>query len=639
MKYCRNGVKQSGNGWVALCPSHDDKSQSLSIGIGDDGKALMHCHANCEYVQVVQDLGLSEREQNEQRKIVATYNYTDENGNILYQAVRYEGKKFLVRRPDGNGGFIWNLNNTERVIYRLPEIVQAKEKKSFVVFCEGEKDADNIREKLDFPATTIAQGVGSWKEDFADYFVGLHVIVLPDNDEAGKGFAEKVANSIYGKAQSVTIVNLPDLPYKGDVSDWIEQGGNRDKFIELVNNTPEYEFKEVMDSKVNNAESNGNNLLIMKSAAEWIEVAKTKPIPKMLFGELWFESEICILFADTNAGKSILAVQIADSITTGKPTNHFSLEVEPQKVLYFDFELIEQQFGQRYAENVGGYLANEYNFSKDFIRVSLNPDANLSVNSNFEDSLEMAIESAVVQTGIKILILDNITFLKSNNETAKDALPLMKRLKALKARNGLSILALAHTPKRDLSREITQNDLAGSKMLINFCDSAFSIGKSCKDESVRYIKQIKERNTGKIYGTENVAVCEVSKENNFLSFRFFSFGDEKEHLKSKDKKDKQEEIERAKELKSDGKSQRQIASVMGISVGKVNGLLKEVDDLISSEIEDVQIVHPLFDSDGLNSMNKAEVREKQSPAVKPVRIDKFEDFDLKEPNEVMPLEN
>jgi DNA primase len=320
------GVKRCGDKWIACCPSHDDKKQSLSIGKGDDGKALIHCHAGCGYVQVVQDLGLFEREQKKQRKIVAVYDYTDENGNLLYQAVRYHPKDFRVRKPDGKGGFIWNLDNTPRVIYRLPEIVQAREDNFYVVFCEGEKDVDNVREKLEFPATTIAQGVGSWKDNYADYFIGLNVIILPDNDKSGKDFAEKVANSIYGKAQSVTIVNLPDIPEKGDVSDWLAQGGTREQFIELINNTPEWKFNEVMESKDNNADYQNDDFFIIKSAADWIEEAKNKPIPKMLFGELWFEDEICILFADSNVGKSILAVQIADSITNGKPISHFSLE-------------------------------------------------------------------------------------------------------------------------------------------------------------------------------------------------------------------------------------------------------------------------------------------------------------------------
>lgn len=83
---------------------------------------------------------------------------------------------------------------------------------------------------------------------------------------------------------------------------------------------------------------------IAKPANQWIEEARLRPIPKMLFGELWYEGELCILFADTNTGKSILAVQIADSISKGEPICNFQLEVAPQKIVYFDFELSDKQF-------------------------------------------------------------------------------------------------------------------------------------------------------------------------------------------------------------------------------------------------------------------------------------------------------
>jgi hypothetical protein len=240
------------------------------------------------------------------------------------------------------------------------------------------------------------------------------------------------------------------------------------------------------------------------------------------------------------------------------------------------------------------------------MRVAINPDTHLLDGGNLEEILLKAIEDSIVETGVKILIVDNITYLRADNERAKDALPLMKRLKALKEKYNLSILALAHTPKRSLEKEITNNDLAGSKMLINFCDSAFSIGKSAKDENVRYIKQMKERNTGKIYGSENVCVCEVSKPNNFLSFEFLGFGDEKEHLRAKTHKDKELLIQEVVDLKAQSKSHQEIATILGIGKGSVTNYLNEAKKLgISpiSTVQDVQTVHPLFEMNGMNTVN------------------------------------
>jgi len=277
-------------------------------------------------------------------------------------------------------------------------------------------------------------------------------------------------------------------------------------------------------------------LFIVKTASRWIEQAKKRPIPKMLFGEFWFEGELCILFADTNLGKSILAVQIGNSITQAEHIPGFKLDTRKQSILYFDFELSDKQFENRYSRDFDMH----YGFDDNFIRVEINPDAEIPEKLSFEDHLNDSLERSVIETGAKVLIIDNLTYLKSETEKAKDALPLMKHLKRLKSEFGLSILALAHTPKRDLSKPITRNDLQGSKMLINFCDSSFSIGESSNDKSTRYIKQIKARSTEIIYDTENVCVCHIEKPHNFLQFEFLNFGTEREHLKQISESEKSE---------------------------------------------------------------------------------------------------
>jgi len=269
-------------------------------------------------------------------------------------------------------------------------------------------------------------------------------------------------------------------------------------------------------------------LFLVRSANNWLEIAKSRPIPKMLLDVLWFEGELCILFADTNLGKSILAVQIADSISKGKSIFGFRLEAEKQKVLYFDFELSDKQFEARYSED----YSNHYHFNDNFYRAEIYSEAEMPKEfTSFESYLNHSLEQALTETQAKILIVDNITYLSAETERAKDALPLMKQLKALKQKFGLSVLVLAHTPKRDLSKPITRNDLQGSKMLINFCDSSFAIGESNQNKSIRYIKQIKVRNSDFKFDKDNVAVCRIDKPANFLSFEFENFGSEDEHLR------------------------------------------------------------------------------------------------------------
>lgn len=326
--------------------------------------------------------------------------------------------------------------------------------------------------------------------------------------------------------------------------------------------------------RIGNKAKESKGLFLVKTANRWIQEAKKRPIPNMLFDEFWYEGELCILFADTNLGKSILGVQIGNGISTGKPIRGFRLEAHGQTVLYFDFELSDKQFENRYSIK----FAQHYNFDENFIRVEIDPDANIPSNTSFEDYLDNSLERSIIETGAKVLIIDNLTYLKNETEKAKDALPLMKRLKALKNKYGLSILALAHTPKRDLSKPITRNDLSGSKMLISFADSSFTIGESQKDKNIRYLKQIKVRQNEFIYDAENVCVCQIEKPLNFLQFDLISFGTEREHLREVTEKDKGEKVAEAMELKKQGLSNYEIARRLGVSEGAIRKWSKKVNE-------------------------------------------------------------
>lgn len=315
-------------------------------------------------------------------------------------------------------------------------------------------------------------------------------------------------------------------------------------------------------------ENPNKGLFTVKTANQAIMDAKNRPVPRYLFGQLWYEGENCILFSDTNQGKTILAVQIADTISSGhRATMGLAMDAQAQKVAYCDYELSEMQFRRRYSDTNG----NDYPFSDNLLRVEINPDADCPDGYSFEEYLKMSLEQLVIDYGVKVIIIDNITFLCNELEKAQGALPLMKWLKAFGRQHGLSILVLAHTPKRPLSSPITLNDLAGSKMLSNFADSIFAIGASAKVSSMRYIKELKQRNEPYKYDADNVIVCEIEKPSNFLQFSFRGYGCESDHLTATQK---DEEVKRAKELQAQGKTQREIAAQMGVSLGKVNNLLK-----------------------------------------------------------------
>lgn len=315
-------------------------------------------------------------------------------------------------------------------------------------------------------------------------------------------------------------------------------------------------------------------LFTVRTANNWLEEASKRPVPKMLFGKFWYEGELCILFADSNLGKSILAVQIANAISTGQNIDPFECEAATQPVLYYDFELSDKQFEVRYSVD----YKDHYEFANIFYRAEMNPDSEMPPGfKDFDEYLSACLERSIIQTGSKIVVIDNITYLRGENEKAKHALPLMKHLKALKSRYGLSILALAHTPKRDMTLELTRNDLQGSKMLMNFCDSAFAVGESVLGIDMRYLKQIKQRNTSQVYGSSNVCVCHISKPANFLQYEFSGYGVEADHLLRLKRSKGSEHTEQVLALQAEGKSLRQIGEVLGISFQKVSRIIKAAE--------------------------------------------------------------
>jgi hypothetical protein len=167
-----------------------------------------------------------------EKKIITAYDYTDEDGKLLYQNIRFEPKDFRQRRPDGSGGYVWNLNGTRRVLYRLQELLRG-DPKEWVYYAEGEKDVESLR-KIGLTATT-AGGVNSWKDEFAEFLNDRKVCILPDNDEPGLKLSQKVSDALKKvDCPKFKILQLPNLPPKGDVTDWLNNGGTKEELLKLT---------------------------------------------------------------------------------------------------------------------------------------------------------------------------------------------------------------------------------------------------------------------------------------------------------------------------------------------------------------------------------------------------------------------
>jgi hypothetical protein len=246
-------------------------------------------------------IALDEGKGQNARRVVSAYDYRDEESALLFQAVRYDPKGFSQRRPNGAGGWVHKLNGTRRVLYRLPELLAADPAQTVFVV-EGEKDADRLA-SLGFLATTNAGGAGKWRDEYAEALRGRPVVVISDNDGPGREHAAKVARSVQGVAASVRILELPNLPPKGDVCDWLDAGGIVDELLVLAENAPQFDAEGSRDSA---------HLQIVCMAGVRPETVCWLWHPYIARGKL------TILEGDPGLGKSWLTCALAAGISRGR---------------------------------------------------------------------------------------------------------------------------------------------------------------------------------------------------------------------------------------------------------------------------------------------------------------------------------
>lgn len=298
-------------------------------------------------------------------------------------------------------------------------------------------------------------------------------------------------------------------------------------------------------------------MFTVKTANRTIADAALRPDPRELYHELWYEGEVCCLFSDSNLGKSIYAVQMAGEIAIDRP------------VLLVDCELSDKQFQMRYTDQETG---RRHIFPDNLYRAEINP-VSLDVK-DYEEKIIQHIEAAALRKNCSVIIIDNLTYLCNSSDKGVDAGLFMMKLMNLKKRYGWSLLIIAHTPKRSLTSPITQNDLAGSKKLYNFFDSVFAIGQSAKDDRLRYVKQLKVRAGEYRYNSANVLLYEIEKTDGYVHFEFLEFSTEAAHLREQTDKDINQEQQNVTELRSQGKTVREIAAITGLSKSKVDRMIK-----------------------------------------------------------------
>lgn len=203
----------SGDSYMIKCPAHDDGTASLKVTVGTD-RVLMHCHGNCAKDDVLAALKLARSDLFDSPKTKAepvgpadTYRYVDEAGKLLFEVQRKyrNGKKtFVQRRPNGRGGWAYQLDGVRRVIYRLPAVIEALGRGETVYIAEGEKDVHAL-EAAGVVATCNPAGAGKWTDAYSAIFADRDVVIIADKDGPGRKHADEVRRSIETVGATVTV--------------------------------------------------------------------------------------------------------------------------------------------------------------------------------------------------------------------------------------------------------------------------------------------------------------------------------------------------------------------------------------------------------------------------------------------------
>ena len=223
--------------------------------------------------------------------LVATYPYVNEHGEVTYEVLRYEPKTFRQRRVE-NGRTVWGLGDTEPLPYHLPDIINNPEKPIFI--CEGEKDADNLA-TLGFVTTCNSGGAGNWSQGLNKWFQDRDVIILPHNDKAGEAHARNLLGNLQGIARRMKVVRLP-VGDKGDVSDWIMQGGDKKALAQLIRAADEIKDK-----------------ITPLPILTLNDIANLPPVEWLVEG-LIPDKSLAMMYGEPGCGKTFIALDMALSV-------------------------------------------------------------------------------------------------------------------------------------------------------------------------------------------------------------------------------------------------------------------------------------------------------------------------------------
>ena len=493
-------VRRSGAGWQARCPAHEDRTPSLTISEGDDGRTLVHCHAGCTAEDIAAAVGLTLRDlfvdiapaSTKKSSVVAQYRYHDEHSAHLFNVIRFDPKNFRQQRADG----VWSMDGVRRVLFGLPDLLDVTD--VFVV--EGEKDALALR-GLGLAATTNPGGAGQWRPDYAAQLQSagaLRVHVIPDNDTPGQAHAVAVARSCHAVGLQVKVVTLPDLPAKSDVSDYLQTHTMTD-LRALVSTTAAFDPEMVTTQSISTA---ADGVTLMAPGTASTQRRRGHPVPVQQVRQVrltpasaiavrpvrWLWSDrlplgaVALLGGREGVGKSILMCQLAADVTRGRVPGVFAQC--PQSVM---IAATEDSWAHTIVPRL---MAAEADLSRVFrVEVTLT-DLEETALSLPQDLA--ALEQAIVGHAVALVIFDPLlSRLDASLDTHKDSevRQALEPLAALADRTGASVVGLIHVNKSAHTDPLTT--LMGSRAFAAVARAVLFVVTDPEDEEMRLLGQAK----------------------------------------------------------------------------------------------------------------------------------------------------
>ena len=419
------GVSSTGK---AHCPAHDDDKESLSVTISDEGKVLVKCHAGCDQMDLLQALefeyGITIRDlgngQPREKREVARYVYRDGGGKPLFTKIRFDPKDFVIE-PSGV---------KEQVLYRLPEILAAPATKT-VFWVEGEKAADALND-LGLLATTLG-GAAKAPDKAVKVLKNRRVVIIPDNDDAGRKHAEVVRRSLKANGCHVArILHLSNIPVKGDVVDWLKMG-----------HTP-----QELNERARRMFGGGAALGTKIASPEW---AWKPRIPA---------NGLTLIFGEAGVGKSLMVLDLIARWTRGDPMPEtVGTSFKPITVGLYGCE------DDLSSVVVPRLMAAGADLEKVFL-MELDPDRPTLPDQVAE------MRQICTENNIQVLVLDNIENGMGVVDTS-DSRSLRVALNPL-ADFGIPVIAIHHPKKGAMHTAVTEA-MTGSQAYTNVARSTMMV--------------------------------------------------------------------------------------------------------------------------------------------------------------------